>query len=97
MPVKILSASGAISTRPVTVHGLNVLGGSDAMTVVLADKATAGGTEVLGWGAAAGVYGQGPTIGPRGEIFNTACYATLTGTAPKIWVHYENTPGDNIQ
>ena len=95
MPVKVLTASGQVSARRIVVHALNVQGGSDAMTAALADKATAGGTEVLGWGAAAGVSDRGPDVGP-GTIFETACYATLTGTSPKIWVVYSILPGGNV-
>ena len=97
MPVKILEASGAVSARRITVYALNVQGGDEAMTVELANQATAGGTEVLGWGAAAGALSEGPEIGPCGEIFNTACYATITGAGAKIWVHFKNTPGGNVQ
>ncbi len=96
MPVKILEADGLVSARQIVVHSLNVQAGIDAMSVELANKASAGGAEVIGWGATAGVSDRGPDLGP-GTIFNTACFATFpTGTGSKIWVVYTYLPGGDV-
>jgi len=94
MPCKLLEASGAVAAFPIVVDSIGCEAGSDAMTVALANKATAGGTEVVGYGVkTAGEYGAFP-LGP-GVAFDTACYATLTGTSPKVWIVYHRPPGQN--
>lgn len=85
-----LTASGQVGTGPVRVYGYSIKGGSDAMTVAFANQATASGTELEGYGAATGVYAS-PNIGNFID-FSVACYATITGTAPVVWVKYSPIP-----
>ena len=95
MPCKLLEASGQVSARPIVVESIGCEAGSDAMTVALANKATAGGDEVVGYGVkTAGEYGAFP-LG-SGVEFKTACYATLTGTSPKTWIVYRIWSGNNV-
>jgi hypothetical protein len=88
---KKLTASGQVSAGPCLIGGIYVKGGSDAASVALANQAGSGGTEVLGWGAAASGFQAMPMSFPA--YFDTACYATITGTSPVVYVLVAPVPG----
>jgi hypothetical protein len=80
-PVSI-TASAQISSGPCYIDEIYIEGGSNAASVSLANQATSGGTRVLGLRADAN--DEKSRSFPRGVYFSTACYATLTGTSPRV-------------
>ena len=86
--IKTLTESGAVSTVPITVSSIVCTVSSDASSVALANQATAGGTAVVTLKATTNVL-TARTAYPRGSVYSTACYATITGTTPTVTITYK--------
>jgi hypothetical protein len=85
-----IAASAPVSAGPAYVYEIYVEAGADVATVELANQATSGGTRLLG--ARAGANGQTTRSFPKGAYFDTAVYATVTGTAPVIEIVWSKEP-----
>lgn len=84
----VLSASAQVFSGIGTVTGVILVAGSDAATVDLADKVGSGGTSVLHAGQPVASTPTTPHLG-RGRVFNTGCYATISGTSPKVTILFD--------
>ena len=92
--VKSLTGSAAVHTGPCYIYGIHVEGGSDTATVALANQATSGGTRIMGAKALTTAVQDSHFAGDP-VSFNVACYATITGTAPIVEIHYRTAPGSS--
>uniref|UniRef100_A0A6M3J0F6 Uncharacterized protein n=1 Tax=viral metagenome TaxID=1070528 RepID=A0A6M3J0F6_9ZZZZ len=95
MPHRVTSiaASAAITTAPCYVYGIHIEAAADAATVALANKATSGGTRVMGAKAAINGSDNAHFSGDP-VFFGTGCYATITGTTPIIEIHWSPVKGN---
>lgn len=81
-PISI-SASAQVSSDPGYINELHIEAGVDAATVELSNKVGSGGARVAGVRADAGENASRSF--PNGGIFfDTAIYATITGTTPDV-------------
>ena len=85
---KQLTGTGAVVARPCLVSAITLDAGTGAQgALVILDNSTASGGTVK-WALRAPQYGSASIAFSKPIPFLTGCYATLTGTASRVYVAY---------